>query len=386
MLKQKINPLKALYTASFFLSFGVALSSYINSSFLSTLIGQNKIGIVYATASFVAIWGITILPKIIRRYGIYKTTLTMCILCMSTLLVLSRDGGLPILLPIFILYYAIVAMIFYSFDIFVEDYSKDISTGKTRGFYLTIGNLAWLFTPLVVGKLAESNVYGSVYFTCAMCVIPVVLIFSSRFRKFQDPKYTEISFSDSWKAMKLNSKLRKIFKINFILQFFYSWMVIYTPIYLHQYVGFDWKTIGYIFTFMLLPFVIFQVPAGRLADKKYGEREILLIGLSIAGLSTFALIVLDHSSAIVWAITLFFTRVGASLIESMSEIYFFKNIGSEDAGLIGLYRNLGPLAYIIAPLLATLFLSIFPIQYLFVFLSVFLFSGIFLAKNIKDTK
>ncbi len=386
MLKIKSNPLKVLYTASFFLSFGVALSSYINSSFLSTLIGQNKIGIVYAVASFVAIWGITMLPKIIRRYGAYSTTIAMCLICIASLLALSRDGGAPALLAVFIIYYAMVAMTFYSFDIFVENYSKDSSTGKTRGTYLAIGNLAWLLTPLIVGRLAEGNVYGGVYLICAICILPVVIVFASRFKRFEDPKYAEISFASAWRAMQKHKSLKNIFKLNFILQFFFSWMVIYTPLYLHQYIGFDWKTIGYIFTFMLLPFILIQIPAGRLADRKYGEREMLIVGLGIAGVATFCVAILGNAGAVVWAAVLFTTRVGAAMTESMSEIYFFKNIGPEDAGLLGLYRNMGPLAYIIAPLLATLFLSIFDIQYLFVFLSLFVLSGIFVAIKLKDTK
>ena len=63
-------------------------------------------------------------------------------------------------------------------------------------------------------------------------------------------------------------------------------MVIYTPIYLHEHIGLPWSDIGIIFTIMLLPFVLFEFPAGKLADGKWGEKEPPIIGIILIAVST----------------------------------------------------------------------------------------------------
>ena len=59
-------------------------------------------------------------------------------------------------------------------------------------------------------------------------------------------------------------------------------MIIYTTLYLHDTMKFSWQSIGSIYAFMLLPFVLLSLsyPLGRLSDK-IGEKKILIIGFII---------------------------------------------------------------------------------------------------------
>ena len=41
-------------------------------------------------------------------------------------------------------------------------------------------------------------------------------------------------------------------------------MIIYTPIYLHEHLLLGWDQIGFIFTIMLLPFIILEFPLGNI--------------------------------------------------------------------------------------------------------------------------
>ena len=45
------------------------------------------------------------------------------------------------------------------------------------------------------------------------------------------------------------------------------------------------------------------------------------------------------------------TRVGASMVETISEMYFFTHVREEDAHLLSIYRDMSPLSSFIAPLL-----------------------------------
>ena len=52
---------------------------------------------------------------------------------------------------------------------------------------------------------------------------------------------------------------------------------------------------------MLLPFLFFQLPLGHLADKKYGEKEILIIGFVVMGATTMLIPYIGTASLIFWA-------------------------------------------------------------------------------------
>jgi Na+/melibiose symporter-like transporter len=69
--------------------------------------------------------------------------------------------------------------------------------------------------------------------------------------------------------------IRTIGAINVLLQLFYTFMVIYVPIYLTEVIGFSWSELGLILCIALIPFVLLDSPVGELADKKYGEKEFL---------------------------------------------------------------------------------------------------------------
>ena len=149
----------------------------------------------------------------------------------------------------------------------------------------------------------------------------VYALFILFLRDFKDPTYKEISV---WKTIKLfmrNKHISKIYLINLILKFFYAWMIIYTPLYLHEYLGFAWNEIGIIFSIMLIPFVILDFPLGKLSDK-IGEKKMLLIGFCIISIATLVIPFIETKTLWLWALVLLLTRIGATTIETMSESYF----------------------------------------------------------------
>ncbi len=174
--------------------------------------------------------------------------------------------------------------------------------------------------------------------------------------------------------------------IRFLLHFFYSWMVVFSPLYLHEVLGVSWSHIGIMFTIMLLPFALFEYPLGKIADKKIGEKEILVLGFLIISISLAFFAFNPGTSLVLLTLILFLTRTGASMVEIMSETYFFKKIDRADSELISIFRYTSPLAYLIGPLLATIILQMFSYQILFATLSVIVLLGTYFSHEIKDTK
>lgn len=180
--------------------------------------------------------------------------------------------------------------------------------------------------------------------------------------------------------------MKAIFMVSFLLQFFYAWMVIYTPIYLHENIGFSWEIIGIIFSVMLVPFVLIERPLGWIADRYLGEKELLVAGFAIMGISTASIAFITDHNAILWGAILFMTRIGAATIEIMSDTYFFKKIDASKIYLMSLYRTVRPVAYIVAPIVASLLFVALDLKSLFVILGILMLYGIRHSLALEDTK
>ncbi len=217
-------------------------------------------------------------------------------------------------------------------------------------------------------------------------MILVVFLFANNFQKFKDRIYNKVQITNTIKTFWQDRDLLKIYLVNFILKFFFSWMVIYSTIYLHENIGFSWQEIGFIFAIMLTPFVFLSYPLGKLSDK-IGEKKLLIYGFIFTIIATLLIPLIKVKILWVFAFVLFLSRVGASTIEIMSESYFFKKINEEDADEMAFFRNTGPMSFLVAPFLATIFLLFIPsFEYLFYILGAILMLGLFISMRIEDIK
>ncbi len=108
------------------------------------------------------------------------------------------------------------------------------------------------------------------------------------------------------------------------------------------------------FSIMLLPFLLFELPLGIVADTSFGHKKIMAAGAVIMACSLIVFAYTSSTSILIWSIILFMTRVGASFVEAMSETYFFKHISIRDVYTLALFRSNRSLAQIIGPLIASL--------------------------------
>jgi MFS family permease len=271
-------------------------------------------------------------------------------------------------------------------DVFVEHNSTNNDTGKIRSFYLTSINIAWFMSPWITGMILSDGEYWKVYFISALIMVAIIFMAFYNLDKFKDESYKEFKPISTLKEVWKKKDIKCILISNFLLQFFYAWMVIYTPIYLIRYVGFDWQTLGMVFTIMLLPFVFIEIPLGRIADKYIGEKEMLNVGFLITIFSVALIPFVSGKDFWVWAILLFTTRIGAAMIEIMTETYFFKKISDKNVNLISIFRSMSTIAYIITPIIVTISLVFLPFSYTFFVLAVVMIFGLKYSLAIKDTR
>jgi MFS family permease len=278
----------------------------------------------------------------------------------------------------FIIHQGAIGFLFYLLDIFLEREMKDENTtGEVRGIFLTISNIALVASPIIAGAIIGSSGFTTLYlFSIFILLLSIPIHFSRNVEKHLIPKVHAV----------IPKTLRLGIALNFLLQFFYAWMVVWTPIYLNQVIGFSWPEIGIIFSIMLLPFALFELPLGELGDLMFGEKEIMAIGFFISAISTACLALLSGQYFVGWVLLLFLTRTGASAIEISTESYFFKHVQGSDTGTVGIFRTMKPLSYIVAPAIGALSIYLIGFGPSFVVLGVILFIGAFGAMRLKDSR
>lgn len=346
-----------------------------------------RVGLLFMIASVLTLVVLSRLSPVLSRLGNFRVMMVLLISAAAALIGLISLQLAFYVSFFFILHETVGTVLRLNYDIYLEEFSRRREMGLVRGLYLTSGNVAWVAAPLITGWiLGTTTDYWKVFLAAAGVLLLAIAIAARRLKNIPDLKYRRGPFLKTLFGLRRRPNIFKVTAAYFILSFFFSWMVIYMPIYLHEHIGFDWSQIGVIFSIMLLPFAIFELPLGVIADRFLGEKEFMLIGFILLALSSLIVGLIETANIALWASVLFLSRVGASFVEIMSETYFFKKVAPEDANTIEAFRDTGPLAYIVGPAAASLILANFPINQLFIFLAVIMIAGLYFAGTIKDTR
>lgn len=382
---KKTSALYAISIIAFLSGLHASIPNYFNSSFLSTFIDERTVSMVYLIISLLTIVGLLIMHDILSRFGNLRTSLALILLQMVVFYGLITSTSANMTLFLFIMGMSIISLIGLTIDIFLQKSTDLGHTGSVRGIFMTVLNTAWILGPLFGGMLIEGDNYRNIYIAGFALLFPLLYVVYKNFNDFKDSHYIQVSTRETCVRILKNKDISKIFFINIILQSFYAWMTVYIPIYLHNTLRFSLGEISIIFTIMLIPFILVEYPLGKLADKKWGEKEMLAIGFVIMGLSTGALVFFGFKSLFAWAFMLFMTRIGAATAEIMIETYFFKKVDGKDPEILSLFRITRPFSYFVAPVITTIGLVYTTDQYLFLVYGVICILTLYPILTIRDT-
>jgi MFS family permease len=361
-------------------------ATYINANFLSQFFGTEWVSSIYIFASVATILTVFGLRDKLRRFGNYKVFISALMLetCALALLLFTDSS--------FVAFIAVAttfichATSFICIDIFLERHTFDEHTGKVRGLYLTTINSAYIIGPFIASLLLSNGDFKNVYFFIFILMFPLMSLANELFKDFTDDSYDQIKIISGFKKIRKNADLYSTIMSDFILQFFYSWMVIYIPMFLYQEKNFSLSEVTLILSIALIPFILTQSIAGKLADTRYGEKEMMSIGFIVMSVATGMLSFVESSNISVWIAILFMSRIGASMVEVMTETHIFKRIDSGDINVISIFRILNPTACVAGALFGTLFLHIVSFNMMFLILSGVTLYGLRYSLAITDTK
>lgn len=385
--KEKLDEgkIRLVTFVTFLMGFSQAILVYIMSTYFKLSIGTENVGIFYAVSYIIFLVILLNLHKLVRALGkanvFYFSLFFKLIIIFGLILVEPSKIGILLMIT-----YIILGHIeWVALDTIIEGVSTDRMSGRIRGMHLTILNMGFLFGPFVSTYFLDRINFQGVFVLSLIFNVFVFIFALIGFRNVNERFEQKLEVLDILKKVFARKNIMRIYYISFVLEFFYALMVIYTPIYLRD-LGFSWEDIGMIFTVMLIPFVLFQYPVGMLADKKTGEKEFLIGAIFMMGISTILIYFMGAGSVITWALILFLTRVGASLIEILRDSYFYKRIDCRDIDVINFFRTSLPVAYIFATVLSAFVFLFLPIKFAFILTGIVVLSALYPAFRLTDNR
>lgn len=358
---------------------------YIASSYFAEVINSPNVGFFYLVSYIGSLGLFFCLQPIIRILGRARTLYLFLLLSLALVVFLTNSEPTYFSGIILLLFIVTSSVLWVLFDILLEGFSDDKRTGSIRGLNLTMMSFGVLLAPLLATATLREFNYQGIFLAMLIFYVVLFTFCLLAFRNVKGKHLPKIAF---WRALSLVRRQKPLWQsyvLSSALYFFYAVMIIYMPLYLTS-IGFSWTEIGTLFTIMLIPFVLVEYPLGRLADKKYGEKEILIISLIIAVLTTLLIAKLNTTSFLIWAGVLFVSRIGIAGLEVMKDTYFYRHIGPEDVDVISFFRTSLPFANIVVAALATGMLAFLPLGSVFYLTALVLFGALIMSFTLVDSR
>lgn len=385
--REKLNDgkLKLITFISFLLGFSQSLLVYVESSYFKLSLGSENVGVFYFLAYVISLIGLLNMHKLIKRLGKATSFFLLFFLQICAMAFLTMVP--PSILGIFLLMINIITayLMYVVLDIIMESYSEDRKSGRIRGLHLMIISAGFMLGPILSTRILERYDYAGLFLLSMLISMVIFIIGLVGLRGGNNKFNGNITIRDLVKKIFVNKNLMRIYWVSFVLEFFYALMTVYTPLYLLD-LGMSWTQIGVIFTIMLIPFIVVNYPVGLIADKKLGEKEMIIFALFVMAFSTFSIFFVTSTSVAVWGLVLFLTRVGAAMVETLRDSYFYKRIDGDDMDIISFFRTSRSTGYIAATAVSAMLLVIFPVKAMFLFLTFVILLALYPAFTLVDNK
>ena len=359
ILKNKL--LVATYGMTFLFALNLGIPLYASSSYLHSYFNAGIVSLIYLTGSALALIVSLSISKSIKKIHTYRFTFTVTIAEIIILILFGHTQN-PHLIPVFfIIHFVLQVLLYLCLNIFIESFGAHAKIGTIRGLFLAIFNLGILISPMIGGLILRISSFTTLYTVAACMLIPYLFFLHKYLSHIQEPAHHETHITHALSKALKNKSIRAALIGELVVQSFYAVMVIYSPLYLAT-IGIPLTSyLAVILPIALIPLVLLPYELGYLADKKFGEKEMLIIGLLILTATTFMFVITTSTNILVWAAILLVSRIGASFVETMSFSYYFKKVDPEDPSLTALFINttgvatlvVGSVGVAIAPFLDT---------------------------------
>ena len=315
ILRNKL--LLVTYMLTFLFALHYAIPVYATSSYLHTYFNSSIVSAIYMVGSILALFASIGIAKSVRKFHTYGFTFGIAIAEIVIITVFGHTQNIYLLPVFFIVHFVLQVLLNISLNIFIENFTIHAKVGSVRGLFLAVFNLGVLISPFIGGFILSHWSFSTLYTVSACMLIPYLFFLHKYLKHMKEPAYHTLDLFGAAKKAMTNKNLRAAVIGELVVQAFYATMIIYSPIYLTS-IGIPLSTyMMIILPIALMPLVFLPYELGYLADKEFGEKEMLIIGLLILAVTTFLFVVITSTELFVWILLLVASRIGASFVETM---------------------------------------------------------------------
>ena len=343
----------SLYELNFLLNLAIAVIAFYLSVFASSIgIKEFYLGLMYSVGSALSILALTQVTKIIEFVSVKKALLlSSALYCVSLFLIAFSTTFTHLLLAYAIMSIALIYTVCI-LDMYVSENSEhNHNTGKVRGVFLAVSNIAYVVGPFIGGILVQIGGFSALYLAAAAFLMPFIAIVYERMPNIRSLSHVHShSLKKSLLKVWRTPQLREVFIAQSTYRKFIATFNVYAALYLTQVAGLSFFELGIVLTFFIIPYVIVEFPLGKMLDSNWSERTPALIGFFIMALCASIIPSIATSVLAFWCIIFFILGIGGGLVELSLESYFFKHIHASNEEAVAAFRALYPMSYLLGPI------------------------------------
>ena len=367
-------PLQLLLFSTIFLLFSTFIGAVITIHPLYLELFLEKAELVGLVAALPSLAGMAFslhVGVLADKSGRKRLLIASFLLLSAVLFVFFLNTSLYALIGLQIAFGVAMAPAWIAGEAFIKDISPVGRRGEFRSVFGTFASAGWLIGPLIGGFLAEQFGMRTPYFFAAILFfVPVILALELKDDHWNENRNpgSEVAVEENEFFALLTEFLRqrelKVLALGTLsLYFWYAVKWIFGPLFLH-YLGYSPFIIGLWIAISSAPYLLFQIPLGKLGDK-IGKTKLICLGFVISTIFIIPLGFLQSLSSLL--VTIFIISLGTTLVDPLIEARITDIVPRERYGAYsGIFEFVKTLGLMLGPVGSALVVYLFDISYSFI--------------------
>src|SRR3989344_8925579 len=357
---------------SFIFILSITFISPIFSLFLKSILGSDSaVGYFNAFNAVVLLLSNLLVGKFLQYRSKIKLLKISILIFGITFLFYPFINNFYSLLIIEIIRYVSEISVFICLGLLLRDLTTSKNLGKVEGWSFAVANMAWLIGPLLGGFIAAKYNHKIVFLISAIIVFCAYLLASRNHLHFKEPKKKEsFSILKNLKYYFKNRNLKVLYLASMGIVFWWSLIYTFLPLFMAEN-NLNASDIGLVLGLIVVPLILLEIPAGKLADK-FGYKKLLFLGfiiISLCGLIAYFSTNIRYTIAFI-----ILASIGAAFLEQLREAFFFKSIKKQNENdLYPIFKTGIDMGRIVGLLIFSTVLLFFRFENIFLIVAIVMF-------------
>lgn len=332
-----LSPIIALY-----------IKQFVKTNFLVSLI----LTFSYLISVISVIYGSFIIEKLQKR----KTMIFSLIGYSLVLLFFAANTSSSGMIFFFVIYTLLFSLLQLNISLYIDHFSNKKNLATNFGRNGVLGNIGWIVGPILGGLLAQQLSFIEVFLLSSLFAFLALIIFV-----FSEPP-EHLRHNNVHHHVHIRQNIVGFFKNRFLRSMYVNALgfnIMYgamflAPLFFRE-LGADVTLIGFFMGLMAVPWIILEIPVGKIVDKKHNEKKFFIIGYILL---LFALIFFGVTKNYYIAfVFLFLTSVSTSFIEQTIFPLFYRYVPETAVPLSSVFLTNSGFGLFIGTLLSTIALT-----------------------------